>query len=130
MARANIRTFTTDTGGKPVEDWIRSLTPQERAEVILVVELLEAHGHDLGMPHARYVESGLWELRVRVGRVRLRIFYFHWKGRTFGLLHGLAKKTAATPRAEIERAQARRAAWLARDRAGRSEAKGGEEEHE
>jgi hypothetical protein len=47
VPRANIRTFTTDTGGKPVEDWIRSLSYEEKAEVILVVELLEtAYGHN------------------------------------------------------------------------------------
>ena len=69
MARGNIRTFTTDAGGKPVEDWIRSLGPEERAEAILMVELLEVHGNDLAMPHARYIEAGVWELRPASGLV-------------------------------------------------------------
>ena len=67
MAKVNIRTFTTDSGGKPVEDWIRSLSYEEQAEAILVVELLETHGHDLAMPHSRYLEAGLWEVGTRTG---------------------------------------------------------------
>lgn len=115
MAKANIRTFTTESGGKPVEDWIRSLGPEERAEAILAVELLEEHGGDLAMPHARYIEASLWELRANVHRTQLRILYFHWKGVTFGLLHGFAKRTATTPCADIELALSRRSMWLARE---------------
>ena len=128
MARGNIRTFTTDAGGKPVEDWIRSLEPAERAEAILMVELLEVHGNDLAMPHARYIEAGVWELRAHVRRVQLRILYFHWKGRTFGLLHGFAKRTPTTPRGDVRIAHDRRSVWLAREQRRTSTAIGGEGE--
>ena len=126
MARGNIRTFTTDAGGKPVEDWIRSLGPEERAEAILMVELLEVHGNDLAMPHARYIEAGVWELRAQVRRVQLRIPYSHWKGQTFGLLHGFAKRTVTTPRGDVRVALDRRAVWLAREQGRESKSTGGE----
>lgn len=114
MRAWNIRTFTASGSRKPVEEWIRGLQPRAQAEVILTVELLEEYGPGLSMPHARHLEDGIWELRARVGRNVFRILYFHWKSRTFGLLHGFTKKTERTPRAEIEIARERRAAWHAR----------------
>ena len=128
MPRGNIWTFTTDAGGKPLEDWIRSLKPEERVEAILVVELLDVHGNDLAMPHARHIEAGVWELRAHVRRVQLRVLYFHWKGRTFGLLHGFAKRTATTPRADVRLALDRRSVWLAREQGRDPKSKGGEAE--
>ena len=130
MVRGNIRTFTTEAGGKPVEDRIRSLAHEAQAEAMLVLELLEVHGSDLAMPHARYVEDGLWELRAHVRRVQLRILYFHWRGRTFGLLHGFTKRTAATPRADVRLALDRRSVWLAREHERERIAKGGEDDRE
>jgi phage-related protein len=43
-----------------------------------------------------------------------RVLYFHWKGRTFGLLHGFSKKTRATSRRELDLARTRRDTWLRR----------------
>jgi phage-related protein len=115
----NIRTYTTDGGGKPVDDWLRSLAttdPTGAAHVVATVDLLEEHGVDLGMPHARPLEDGLWELRARSGGSIWRIIYFHWKGRTFGLLHAFTKKTRTTPRVDIQTAKNRRKTWLDRER--------------
>ena len=109
------RTFTSETGQKPVDDWVRSLGPEARAVVINAVDLLEEHGVGLGMPHARSLGDGLWELRARDQAGIYRVIYFHWFHRTFGLLHGFTKKTQRTPRSEIETARNRRATWLARE---------------
>ena len=122
--RPGARTFTFPR----LPTWIRSLKPEERAEAILVVELLEVYGNDLAMPHARYIEAGLWELRAHVRRVQLRILYFHWKGRTFGLLPGFAKRTVATPRADVRVALDLRSVWLAREQGREPKSKGGEAE--
>jgi phage-related protein len=108
------RTFTTDAGRKPVEEWIASLDPAARAEVLLVIDLLEEHGTALREPFAKHLEDAIWELRARGPDGIYRVLYFHWFGHTFGLLHGFTKKTRKTPRAELEIAKQRRAAWLAR----------------
>jgi phage-related protein len=114
VAKWLIRTFTTDAGGKPVDDWIRSLDPAARAELAWTIELLKRHGIELGMPYVRSLGDGLWELRAREADGIYRILYFHWKGRTFGLLHGFTKKTQATPKRELDMARTRRARWLGR----------------
>ena len=114
MPRWNIRTFTTDAGGKPVEEWIESLSPTGRAEVVAAIGLLEQHGVELGMPQARSLADGLWELRIHDRGGAQRVIYFHWKGRTFALLHGFTKRTQRTPRRELETARRRRDRWLER----------------
>ena len=93
-----VRTFTSDTGQKPVEDWLRSLEPEARAVVINVIDLLEEHGAGLGMPHARSLGNGLWELRARDQSGIYR------KGRIPGAVH-----------VQIETARRRQATWLARE---------------
>ena len=108
------RTFTTDAGGKPVEEWIESLGPDARAEVFILVDLLERYGTSLREPFAKHLEGRLWELRARGSDGIYRVLYFHWFGHTFGLLHGFTKKTQKTPRAEIDTAKRRQATWLAR----------------
>ena len=108
------RTFTTDAGGKPVEEWIASLQPHARAEVLILIELLEEHGTELREPFAKYLGNTLWELRARGPDGVYRVLYFHWFGHTFGLLHGFTKKTRTTPRGELAVATRRRDTWLAR----------------
>jgi phage-related protein len=60
------------------------------------------------------VRGKLWELRVRAGRARYRILYFAFVGQRFVLLHGFVKKTANTPRREIEIAERRMVDFIAR----------------
>lgn len=116
MSNWNIRTFTETARDKrkPVDDWLLSLPPTAQARVIWTIDLLEEHGTDLTMPHARHLEDGIWELRAQKGNDIWRVIYFHWRGRTFGLLHGFTKKTRKTSAADIATAKERRAAWLAR----------------
>lgn len=116
MGEWNIRTYTTDDGSKPVDDWILRLPPRAAARVVAVIDLLERHGIDLHMPHAKHLEDGVWELRARLGSDIWRVLYFHWKGRTFGLLHSFTKKAQQTSRADIDVAKVRRETWLRRER--------------
>jgi phage-related protein len=109
----NTRPFRTGKR-RPVEEWLEGLNPKARVEVLWKIELLEDNGTSLAAPHSRFVEDGLWELRARVGTDEHRIIYFHWFGRTFGLLHGFTKKTQKLDRSDIETARARRAEWLDR----------------
>jgi phage-related protein len=111
-----VRTFTTSAGGKPVEEWVRSLTPEGRAAVGMAVRLLGQHGTGLEMPRARFLDDGIWELRTQTSDGIQRILYFHWFGRTFGLLHGFTKKTRKIPSSELELARERKRTWIARSR--------------
>jgi phage-related protein len=114
VAKWLVRTFTTDAGGKPVDDWVRSLDPESRSAIGAAVRLLRLQGPEITMPASRYMGAGIWELRARDAKGNYRVIYFHWKGRTFGLLHGFTKKTEATPLRDLALAKSRRDTWLAR----------------
>jgi phage-related protein len=114
MTAWNTRPFRSGKT-RPVEEWLASLNPQARVAVLQAIRLLERLGTDLAAPHSRFVRDGLWELRARVGNNIYRVIYFHWKGRTFGLLHGFTKKTEKTSEADVETARRRREEWLARE---------------
>jgi len=49
--------------------------------------------------------DGLYEIRVKVSRNLFRIFCFFDEGRLIIILHGFQKKSAKTPRKEIEKAK-------------------------
>lgn len=97
-----------------MEEWISSLAPEARADVLILIELLENHGINLREPFAKHLEDGIWELRARGPDGIYRVLYFHWFGHTFGLLHGFTKKTQRTPKAELSTAKRRRTTWLSR----------------
>ena len=95
-----------------MEEFIDSLDARPKARVARTLDLLEEFGINLGMPYAKPLENRLWELRIREGRSRHRVIYFLATGRTFVLLHGFTKKTAAVPRKDIELAERRREEYL------------------
>lgn len=47
----NILVFETQRGEKPVEEFIVSKSPQTKAKVAHLINLLEIHGNILSMPH-------------------------------------------------------------------------------
>ena len=85
--------YTTPAGNAPVKDFIRKLSATKRAATIEEVDLLEEFGIELGMPHARPLSNGLWELRARAADGLTRIIYCtsSKEQRAFVLLHGVEK---------------------------------------
>ena len=102
-------------GRRPVQEWLMELAVTDRARVRRTLALLEAYGILLTMPHARHLHGKLWELRVAAGRRDYRVLYAAVVGRRFVLLHGFDKKTAKTPRRELEIAVHRLADFDARE---------------
>ncbi len=94
-----IETFETNSGDKPVDDFIKKQQPQAKAKIAHTVKLLKQHGNRLGMPHVKSLGFGLYEMRIR-GKAELRIFYC-FKGKTIYLLHGFKKQTQQTPQKEL-----------------------------
>ena len=69
----------------------------------------------MGQPYIeKLTGSDVWELRIRHGSNYYRILYFVSSGRRFVLLHAFLKKTAKTPKNEIEIAQNRMFDYRAR----------------
>ena len=101
-----ILTFETSSGGKIVDEFIKSQQPQARAKISHTIKLLRQHGNNLGMPHSKALGSGLYELRIR-GKEELRILYCFTSQRTIYLLHAFKKKTIETPNKELDLAAQR-----------------------
>jgi len=110
MPPVDIIFFKDDDGTAPVLEWIKHLSKGEKAKVISHIQLLAEKGHELRRPHADSVcGSDLYELRLRFGRLRVRILYFFFMRYAAVLDHVVhGKKTDAIPQAEINRALKKR----------------------
>lgn len=93
MEKWRILFYETPAGNSPVKDFIRGLSATKRAATIEEIDLLEEFGIELGMPHARPLSDGIWELRGRAEDGLIRILYFtpSKEHRAFVLLHGVEK---------------------------------------
>jgi phage-related protein len=97
-----------------VREYLEALGPAERNKVAFDIERLRRLGLALGEPYVKNLHGKLWELRT-TGRHQHRVVYFATSGRRLVLLHAFAKKTAKTPRAEIETAMRRMNEYLERE---------------
>ena len=60
-----VRFFRTTQGNEPVREWLKELPVAERKAIgdeIRTVQL----GWPLGMPVVRKLDSGLWEVRIKL----------------------------------------------------------------
>ncbi|MBI2592442.1 type II toxin-antitoxin system RelE/ParE family toxin [Candidatus Saccharibacteria bacterium] len=108
MNQYRITYYRTSRGEEPSRYFIEKQDKATRAKVARYIKLLEAYGPNLGMPHVRYLKSGLYELRIR-GQNELRIFYIALTSkRTVMFLHAFRKRTQKTPENELKIARSRR----------------------
>lgn len=77
------------------------------ARFIRYAERMEVYGPDLGMPHTRAMGGGLFERRLKAAEGIARVLYCTMIGRRIVVLHQFVKKTAKTPRKELEVARRR-----------------------
>lgn len=91
--------------------FIRGLDAVNASDLYDLIELLEAYGHELGMPFAKPIGGKLWELRSQ-GRPAFRVIYaFH--DNEIVLLLALKKVRPALRRQEVELARKRYVAYCA-----------------
>ena len=101
-----VRFYRSSRGTEPVHDWLRALPREARkviGEDIKTVQL----GWPLGMPLVRKLDAGLWEVRIHVPAGIARVM-FTVEGSTMVLLHGFTKKSAKTPKPDLETARLRK----------------------
>ena len=99
--------FTDERGKAPVEEYLTSLPVQHRAKMLALLKMLEQEGPSLPFPYSSQVRGKLRELRSQQGKDKLRILYFGDARRVFVLLHGIVKRSAQLPEADIRIAEAR-----------------------
>jgi phage-related protein len=105
----------------PVLDWLKELrrTDQRAYEsCVAAIGRLAEFGHELRRPLADILRDGIYELRIRKGRVNIRILYF-FHGRNLAILGHALTKEDKVPKADIERAIRRKKSFEA-DPAGHS----------
>jgi phage-related protein len=79
MPQTDVFFYRDEDGTVPVLAWLQELAASNRraaAACIAKLRLLAAFGHELRRPNADYLRDGIYELRVRRGKVNYRILYF------------------------------------------------------
>ncbi|HVS34308.1 MAG TPA: type II toxin-antitoxin system RelE/ParE family toxin [Gemmataceae bacterium] len=113
MPKTTVVFFKDDDGDVPLLQWLAELRPKEAvAKRLALIETLRERGHDLRRPQAAPLRDGIYELRARLNKVRLRMLYFFHK-KAAVLTHGFGKKSDETPPVEIDRAVNYRTRFLA-----------------
>ena len=100
--------FMSDTGKRPVRDWLMELTPQDRKSNGEDIATLE-FSWPIGKPKCSPIQGvkGLYEVRSSISSGRIARVFFVLIGNRMVLLHGFVKKTQKTPDRELKRAIAR-----------------------
>ncbi|MCF6324303.1 MAG: type II toxin-antitoxin system RelE/ParE family toxin [Gammaproteobacteria bacterium] len=72
------------------------------ARYIHLTDLMLEFGSNLGMPHTKAIDDGLFELRVKGKEGIARVFYCTRIGKRIVMLHVFVKKTQKTPKKELK----------------------------
>lgn len=103
------------SGREPVRDWLKQLDAGNRKRIGEDLFTLQL-GWPLGMPLARKIETGLWELRSRVENGIARIMFTE-KNRRLALLHGFIKKSQKLPSTDLKLARRRLSVFTSGEKA-------------
>ena len=93
----------------PVEKFLDSLEENDRADVDRLIYSLSMYGHTLGMPFAKPIGDGLWELR-KTGRPQIRVLYGFYQQAAI-LLLGIKKQRSALTQKDLTLARKRFATY-------------------
>lgn len=110
MPATSVYFFQDAADRAPVLEWLRRLRARDAkayAKCAARIRRLALEGQDLRRPEADYLRDGIYELRIRKGRVNYRILYlFHGPGVAL-LAHAITKE-ATLPAVETDRAVERK----------------------
>lgn len=104
-----IEHYQDNVGNSPVEKFLLGLVVTNKAlfnQVSKGLTKLRNRAYHKE-PLSKYIEPGLWELRIKTGTDVLRIIYTFKKGKIIILLHVFIKKQQKTPLQELEIARKR-----------------------
>ena len=98
-----IEFFVTESGKVPAEEWLESLTEKQQAKFVALFMRFGDLGkiwNERKFKHLSGTDQ-IFEFKVDSGRVLSFFFY----GKRLVLTHGFSKKSAKTPKKEIEMAE-------------------------
>ena len=97
--------YRTEAGSEPLRYWLKAMDPKDRRLVGEDIKTVE-FGWPVGMPICRPMGDGLYEVRTRLpGSRMVRVFFYIDRRQRMVLLHGIVKKTRATPDADLDLAR-------------------------
>ena len=97
--------YRTEAGSEPLRSWLKAMDPKDRRLVGEDIKTVE-FGWPVGMPTCRPMGDGLYEVRTRLPGSRIvRVFFYIDRRQRMVLLHGIVKKTRATPDADLDLAR-------------------------
>ncbi|MFT5140056.1 MAG: phage-related protein [Lysobacterales bacterium] len=97
--------YQSDSGRQPARDWLQGLDTESRKRLGQAIRSIQM-SWPVGMPLVRKFKKDLWEMRTRLPNGICRIFFTVYQQKLV-LLHGLAKKSQATPLNELDLVSAR-----------------------
>jgi phage-related protein len=103
MPQTNVIFYRDEGGIAPILAWFDSLPVKALDKCRVKIQRLKEVGHELRRPEADYLRDGIYELRVRLGRVNYRMLYFFHHDLAAVVSHGIVKEQRV-PAKEIDRA--------------------------
>ena len=113
MTHYEIVYFKTDRGDEPVREFVDSLDISSRRKYWHKIDYLREFGKSLCEPHAKPLGNEIYELRFRGSDGHYRVLYFFFNSDHAILTNAFKKKTARTPKRELDLAISRMNIFLA-----------------
>lgn len=110
--RRRWRDYRTPSGGRPVRDFLDTLTDEELAEVVAAMKEVSAQG----LAVAKHLRGDVYEVKADAASRSFRVL-FATEGKLSNILLSLSafvKKTQRTPHHELELAESRLVDWRTR----------------
>lgn len=103
--------FKTSSGTEPVREWLLSLPKSDKRAIGNDIRTVQ-YGWPLGMPLVRYLNDGLWEVRVKLASSRIARILFFITEHTMILVHAFIKKSKTILQHDLEIAKMRKKQYL------------------
>lgn len=73
--------FKKDNNNIPIKDFLDNLDDKMRAKAVGMIIRLEKYGNTLTEPYSKYLDDGIFELRIKQSTNISRILYFFRVGK-------------------------------------------------
>ena len=90
-----------------IESKILALPSGLLARYLRLADMMLIHGSNLGLPHTKSLNNGLFELRLKSKEGIARVFYCTKVGKKIVMLHSFTKKSQKIPVKELQVALSR-----------------------
>ena len=98
----------------PFDDFLCSLNNKKvEGKILESLSLIKEDKSLLKEPLSKYLEDGIFEIRIRFSNLNIRILYFYFEN-SLVITNGFLKKTNKTPRKEIDKAKRYRQDYIDR----------------